>query len=82
MAGFIGTSNLVTLRVDRTEGDLAVMDLGDGQRIVAPANGSANGQTVQITVRPEKIKLAAGSVGDAGVARRRHRRRRRSTSAP
>ena len=37
VAGFIGTSNLVTLRVDRTEDDLAVMDLGDGQRIVAPA---------------------------------------------
>ena len=66
VAGFIGTSNLVSLRVDRTDGDLAIMDVGDGQRIVAPANGSANGQTVQITVRPEKIKLAAGSVGDRG----------------
>jgi spermidine/putrescine transport system ATP-binding protein len=63
VAGFIGTSNLVSLRIDRTEADLAVMDLGDGQRIVAPANGSANGETMQITVRPEKIKLAAGSVG-------------------
>ena len=73
VAGFIGTSNLVSLRVDRTEGDLAIMDLGDGQRIVAPANGSANGQTVQITVRPEKIKLAAGSVGDRG---------RRTSAAP
>ncbi len=64
VAGFIGTSNLVSLRIDRTEGGLAVMDIGEGERIVAPANGSANGQTMQITVRPEKIKLAAGTVGN------------------
>jgi spermidine/putrescine transport system ATP-binding protein len=63
VAGFIGTSNLVSLRVDRMEDGLAVMDLGEGQRIVAAASGAAAGTTMQLTVRPEKIKLAAGSAG-------------------
>ncbi len=63
VAGFIGTSNLVSLRVDRVEDGLAVMDLGEDQRIVAPAAGVAPGSTLQLTVRPEKIKLAAGSIG-------------------
>ena len=36
VAGFIGTSNLITLRVDRREDGLAVMDLGEGRRIMAP----------------------------------------------
>ena len=35
VAGFIGTSNLVTMRVDRREAGLLVMDLGEGQRILA-----------------------------------------------
>jgi spermidine/putrescine transport system ATP-binding protein len=63
VAGFIGTSNLVTLRVDRTEGGLAVMDIGEGERIVAPTAPTGPDGTLQITVRPEKIKLAAGNIG-------------------
>ena len=39
MAGFIGVSNLITLRVDRREGGQLVMDLGDGQRILAAGAG-------------------------------------------
>ena len=35
VAGFIGTSNLISMRVDRREGGLLVMDLGEGQRILA-----------------------------------------------
>jgi spermidine/putrescine transport system ATP-binding protein len=60
VAGFIGTSNLLTLRVDERDGDLAAMRLGDGERIVARCDVPA-GATTQITVRPEKIKL-----GDEG----------------
>jgi spermidine/putrescine transport system ATP-binding protein len=60
VAGFIGTSNLLTLRVDERDGDLAAMRIGDGERIVARCDLPA-GATTQITVRPEKIKL-----GDEG----------------
>jgi spermidine/putrescine transport system ATP-binding protein len=61
VAGFIGTSNLITLRVDRREDGLAVMDLGEGRRIMAP-DVSDNGQAT-ITVRPEWIKLDAAQAG-------------------
>ena len=62
VAGFIGTSNLITLRVDRREDGLLVMDLGEGERILAPDPG-ASGEEATITVRPEWIKLASGEVG-------------------
>jgi spermidine/putrescine transport system ATP-binding protein len=62
VAGFIGTSNLITLRVDGREDGLVRMDLGEGERILAPdpEDGAA---TALITVRPEWIKLAVGEVG-------------------
>ena len=64
VAGFIGVSNLLTLRVDRREGELLVMDLGGGQRILAidGTPGAAAASEVTITVRPEWIKLG-GSDG-------------------
>jgi spermidine/putrescine transport system ATP-binding protein len=63
VAGFIGTSNLITLRVDRREDGLLVMDLGDGERILAvDPNAGAPGERA-ITVRPEWIKLAAADTG-------------------
>jgi spermidine/putrescine transport system ATP-binding protein len=60
VAGFIGVSNLIAVRVDRREGAAVVMDLGDGERIVA--NDSSGAAELEVTVRPEKIKLAAGEV--------------------
>ena len=41
VAGFIGVSNLIRMRVDRREDGLLIMDLADGQRILAidPAAG-------------------------------------------
>ncbi len=62
VAGFIGTSNLVSFRSDRREGGLLVMDLGEGQRILATAPGGSDGglPDATITVRPEWIKLSAG----------------------
>jgi spermidine/putrescine transport system ATP-binding protein len=58
VAGFIGTSNLVELRCDRLERGIATMHLGDDERILAPLEDPPAGGRVQITVRPEKIKIA------------------------
>jgi spermidine/putrescine transport system ATP-binding protein len=63
VAGFIGTSNLVTMRVDRREGGLLVMDLGEGERILAVDAGGDDGSERTITVRPEWIKLAGEDAG-------------------
>jgi spermidine/putrescine transport system ATP-binding protein len=60
VAGFIGVSNLIAVRIDRREGGVVVMDLGGGERIVA--NDSSGASELEVTVRPEKIKLAAGDV--------------------
>jgi spermidine/putrescine transport system ATP-binding protein len=63
VAGFIGVSNLITVRVDRRQGGLVAMDLADGERLFAVDPGHV-GDEVQITVRPEWIKLADERVGD------------------
>ena len=63
VAGFIGTSNLVTMRVDRREAGLLVMDLGEGQRILAVDPGGDALPERTITVRPEWIRLAGEDVG-------------------
>ena len=60
VAGFIGTSNLLTLRVDRRDDGLAIMDLGEGERILATNSGDS--PSLLVTVRPELIKVGA----DAG----------------
>ena len=62
VAGFIGVSNLITLRVDRREDGLLVMDLGEGKRILAVDPGDSEPRPT-ITVRPEWIKLVSGEVG-------------------
>ena len=74
VAGFIGVSNLLTLRVDRREGELLVMDLGRGERILAvdgvgseaPGSRADHERELTITVRPEWIKL--GALGSQSVA--------------
>ena len=65
VAGFIGTSNLIELRVDRREDGLLVMDVGEGERILAvqPDAGAGAADRVTITVRPEWIKLVSGDAG-------------------
>jgi spermidine/putrescine transport system ATP-binding protein len=63
VAGFIGTSNLITMRIDGRGDGLAHMDLGEAGRIVA-ADPGGTAASLQITVRPEKIKLEP--VGDDG----------------
>ena len=65
VAGFIGTSNLIELRVDRHDEEVLAMDLGNGQRILAvdPRDGRQR-EHATITVRPEWIKLANGTTDD------------------
>jgi spermidine/putrescine transport system ATP-binding protein len=65
VAGFIGTSNLIELRVDRRDDGLLVMDVGEGERILAvqPDAGAGGGDRATITVRPEWIKLVSGDAG-------------------
>jgi spermidine/putrescine transport system ATP-binding protein len=63
VAGFIGTSNLIELRVDRREDGMLAMDLAEGQRILAVDPGAGVDTSITITVRPEWIKLASGDVG-------------------
>jgi spermidine/putrescine transport system ATP-binding protein len=68
VAGFIGVSNLIHVRVDRRDGNTAVMDLGDGERIVATDSSGTGASDLEVTVRPEKIKFAAGEVAASTVS--------------
>ncbi|WP_327044511.1 ABC transporter ATP-binding protein [Microbispora sp. NBC_01189] len=71
VAGFIGTSNLFGGTVQQVSGDTAVLALGPSDRILVPADGALSaGQHVDLTVRPEKIKLAKEQPeGDLSVVR-------------
>ena len=64
VARFIGVSNLIHVRADRREGGTVVMDLGGGERIVA--NDSTGAAELEVTVRPEKIKLATEGAAGTG----------------
>jgi spermidine/putrescine transport system ATP-binding protein len=57
VAGFIGVSNVVHLRPDRTQEGMAVMTVGEGERVVAPSGSAGSMDEILITVRPEKIKF-------------------------
>ncbi|SDG58605.1 spermidine/putrescine transport system ATP-binding protein [Sinosporangium album] len=59
VAGFIGTSNLLTGTVDRVDDGCAVLALGDGGRVLVAGSAHAAGDTLQVTVRPEKITISA-----------------------
>ncbi|WP_330336013.1 ABC transporter ATP-binding protein [Streptomyces sp. NBC_00557] len=70
VAGFIGTSNLISGRLTGTGPEGGVIDLGDGQRITVPASAAPGvGADVQITVRPEKITLTSDPAGAASRVR-------------
>ena len=70
VAGFIGTSNLLSGMVTSTDPATggAVIDLGDGGRIVVPAAHKQPGDELEITVRPEKITLVAAGPDGADAA--------------
>jgi len=59
VAGFIGTSNVLSGTIASSEGDRAVIEPGPGERIVVP-QAAAVGTDVELTVRPEKIEVRNG----------------------
>ncbi|GAA4563771.1 ABC transporter ATP-binding protein [Planotetraspora kaengkrachanensis] len=69
VAGFIGTSNLLSGSVDKVNGSTAVLALGPSDRILAPIEGTVSvGDTLELTVRPEKITIStAKPEGDLSV---------------
>jgi len=60
VAGFIGTSNLITGTVERMDGGAAVIATPADEELTAPnaaTVGAATGQPLDMTVRPEKILI-------------------------
>jgi spermidine/putrescine transport system ATP-binding protein len=72
VAGFIGTSNLLTGSLARVTGGQGVIEVSPDERIIVPAgrSGLTAGQEVELTVRPEKIELTAGPGPAGGCALR------------
>jgi len=61
VAGFIGTSNLLSRTVRSMDGTTAVLDAGADESLVVPdaaAAGARAGRPLDLTVRPEKITLS------------------------
>ena len=61
VAGFIGTSNLMTGRVRELDGATAVLDCGAGESLLVPGAtdvGAGVGAELDLTVRPEKIVIS------------------------
>ena len=60
VANFIGTSNILTGRLERRGDTWALGGLGPDERVlVADAGGAQEGQEVELAVRPEKVVLRA-----------------------
>jgi spermidine/putrescine transport system ATP-binding protein len=56
VAEFIGVSNLLDVEVSLRDRTLVKMELGDGQRVLAPDPGGQE-RRLRATIRPERIKL-------------------------
>ncbi len=56
VAGFIGTSNVISVQPGGARDGVAVMDLGDGDRVCVPDVGAGAGP-VKIIVRPERMRV-------------------------
>ena len=64
VAGFIGTSNLLSGTITEIAGPNAVISCGADEHIIVPVNGTAEavaGGELELTVRPEKIGICAGT---------------------
>jgi spermidine/putrescine transport system ATP-binding protein len=60
VAGFIGTSNIITGKVTSMDGTTAVLETGAGETLTVPDAdqvGASTGGQLDITVRPEKIVI-------------------------
>jgi spermidine/putrescine transport system ATP-binding protein len=72
VAGFIGTSNLLTGTVSGMEGGRAIIELSPEERIIVPVadGGLAAGSRLELTVRPEKIEISTTRPADRGCVLR------------
>jgi spermidine/putrescine transport system ATP-binding protein len=71
VAGFIGTSNLITGRVRVMDGSTAVLEAAADECLVVPeaaSAGAAAGQDLDVTVRPEKIVISEDRPGSGRCA--------------
>jgi spermidine/putrescine transport system ATP-binding protein len=68
VAGFIGTSNLLTGTVARVEAGHAMLQVSPEERIIVPVADRhlAPGSPLEVTVRPEKIELSTAQPADYG----------------
>src|SRR5262249_14520954 len=59
VAGFIGTSNLLTGNAAKVSNSEAVIEVSADERIIVPTRDAAvtQGEPLEVTVRPEKIEL-------------------------
>jgi len=57
VAGFLGVSNLMTGRIDGTDGPYAIVHVDGATALRLLREGVADGAEVQLGVRPEKIRL-------------------------
>jgi spermidine/putrescine transport system ATP-binding protein len=63
VAGFVGVSNLLQARVASREARRLRLVVEGFERLVAPiSDGVSEGQTVTVTVRPEKFACALGQI--------------------
>jgi spermidine/putrescine transport system ATP-binding protein len=61
VADFIGSTNLLTGRIDAVQGDVATVRLESGDRVTAAAGRLAVGSTVELSIRPESIAIRASN---------------------
>ncbi len=68
VAGFIGTSNVLTGEVSRITDGNAVVVVSPDEQVIVPAGERtmAPSSQIEITVRPEKISISAGRPDSAG----------------
>ncbi|MFB9835437.1 ABC transporter ATP-binding protein [Actinoallomurus acaciae] len=69
VAGFIGTSNVLSGTVARAGAGRAVIEPGPEERIVVPC-AAAPGEEIELTVRPEKIDVRSDPPAGDGCALR------------
>jgi spermidine/putrescine transport system ATP-binding protein len=69
VAGFIGTSNLLDGTIESVTGDVAVLSYGAEDRVLVPLTGAMQtGDTLEVSVRPEKIDLSQQAPAAAGTS--------------
>jgi spermidine/putrescine transport system ATP-binding protein len=66
VADFIGTTNLLTGAVERTDASTALIRLEGGDTCVVAGRGLAVGATVELSVRPESVLIKAANGSSPG----------------